>query len=252
MAVLRRDYLPAELQEIFTDNGVDGCVAVQADQSEKETKFLLALAEDHAWIKGVVGWTDLCANNVETRLEYYRQFGKLKGFRHILQGERERDMMLQPAFLRGIKKLALFNYTYDILIFPDQLKYTATFASMLPTHRLVIDHLAKPPVREGMMEPWKKEIEAVAGHPNVYCKISGMVTEAVKSWKKEDIIPYIDVVVEAFGIDRIMYGSDWPVCLGAASYENVLGIVREYFSKFSKDEQQKFFGSNAAHFYNLT
>jgi len=252
MPVIRRDFFPEHLHPILQENNFDGCVAVQADQSEADTDFLLDLAGKNNFIKGVVGWVDLQSKKLEERLEHYKQFNKLKGFRHVLQGEKDRSFMLQPEFTRGIKALQQFNFTYDILIFPDQLQYTKKFAAMFPQQKFVIDHLAKPTVKEKKIDEWKKDIEAIAEYQNVCCKISGLVTEADwKNWNKDDLTPYIDVVVNAFGTDRIMFGSDWPVCLLAASYRKMLDIVKDYFSSFSKEDREKFFGGNAINFYNL-
>lgn len=252
MSAIRKDFLPKDFEPILKQNGISGSVLVQVDQTETENDFQLKNAEENDFIKGVVGWVDLQSNNVEERLEFYKQYKKMKGFRHILQGEADRALMLKPAFMNGIRKLKKFGYTYDILIYTDQLKYTKEFVAAFPDQLFVIDHLAKPNIKEQKIDEWKKDIEAVAQHENVYCKISGMVTEADwKKWKQDDFIPYIDVVIEAFGPHRIMYGSDWPVCLVAASYEQMLGIVQEYFSSFSETEQELFFGGNATRFYNL-
>jgi len=175
----------------------------------------------------------------------------------VIQGESDRALMLKPAFINAISKLEKFDFTYDILIFQDQLKYISEFVDTFPNQKFVIDHVAKPDIKNKKIEDpiaigWKKNIEMVAKYENVYCKISGMVTEADwKNWKQKDFVPYMDVIVEAFGINRIMYGSDWPVCLVAATYEKVLDIVKEYFSSFSENEQQLFFGENASRFYNL-
>ena len=209
MAILQKDFLPEHLQPILEQNKFDGCIAVQTDSSETETTFLLDLANKNDFIKGVVGWIDLLSENIEERLQYYKQFKNLKGFRHILQGEKDRALMLQPDFTRGIKALDPFNYTYDILIFPDQLGYTQKLVSMFPEQKFVIDHIAKPEIKNNKIEDWKKNMLAIAKNQNVYCKISGLVTEADwKNWNKDDLTPYIDVVVNAFGTDRIMFGSD--------------------------------------------
>jgi L-fuconolactonase len=199
-----------------------------------------------------VGWVDLSNENIDERLHYYSLFKKMKGFRHVLQGERERDMMLKPDFMKGIGLLKQYNFTYDILIFQDQLKYIPSFVGAFPEQPFVIDHIAKPVIKEKQIHDWKKDIAAVGQFENVHCKISGMVTEADwNSWKGQDFKPYLDVIVETFGVDRIMFGSDWPVCLLAASYEEVIGIVQDYFAAFSKEEQDKIFGLNATRFYNL-
>lgn len=252
MTVIRRDFFPDDLKLLLDRNKIDGCVAVQADQSEEENAFLLSLAEKHDFIKGVVGWIDFQAEDVEEKLIQYARQDKLKGFRHVLQGEKQRDFMLRPAFKNGIAKLKNFDFSYDILIFPDQLKYAIDFVRAFPDQRFVVDHLAKPYIKDNKIDRWKIDMETLAREENVSCKISGMVTEAEwKSWKNDDFKPYLDSVVESFGMNRIMYGSDWPVCLVAASYDQMFNIVREYFSAFSNDEQQLFFGTNAIQFYNL-
>ncbi len=252
METIKKDFLPKNFQLVLQQNNFNGSVVVQSDQSEKENEFQLKNAIENDFIKGVVGWVDLQAADIEERLAYYSSFKKMKGFRHVLQGESDRALMLKPAFMNGISKLEKFDFTYDILIFPDQLKYTAEFVAAFPNQKFVIDHIAKPDIKNKKIEEWEKGIRAVAKHENVYCKISGMVTEADwKNWKKEDFIPCMRTVAESFGIKRIMYGSDWPVCLVAASYEKLLDIVKEYFSSFSENEQQLFFGGNASRFYNL-
>jgi len=194
----------------------------------------------------------LQAGNVQERLAFYKSFQLMKGFRHILQGEKDRSLMLKPAFMKGIAALKEFDYTYDILIYPDQLQFTEKFVTIFPEQKFVIDHIAKPDIRDKRIVDWRNDIQNFTAYENVYCKISGMVTEAGwDKWKREDFKPYLDIVVETFGTGRIMYGSDWPVCLVAASYEEMMDIVKNYFSSFSKDEQEKFFGLNAVTFYNL-
>jgi L-fuconolactonase len=252
MKIIQRDFLPADLEPLLKQHGFDGSVVVQSDQSMEENRFQLENAANNDFIKGVVGWVDLVSLDLEKDLEYLSQFPKFKGVRHVLQGELQRDLMLQPAFMRGISHLQKHNLTYDILIYKDQLQYLPAFVSMFPEQRFVIDHLAKPDIRSGELSEWKKGIENMAAFENVYCKISGMVTEADwQNWKTEDFKPYLDTVVETFGTKRIMFGSDWPVCLVAASYEKMLGIVKDYFSTFSDDDRQDFFGLNATRFYNL-
>jgi L-fuconolactonase len=252
MSLIKKDFLPGDLKYILQENYFDGCITVQVQQTEEENSFLLNNAKDNDFIKGVVGWVDLQSENIDERLAYYKQFEILKGFRHILQGEKKRDLMLSPGFKRGISLLNKYNFSYDVLIFPDQLIFAKELVKEFPKQKFVIDHLAKPYIKDGRIEEWKKDMEAIATFENVYCKISGMVTEADwKNWKAKDFFPYLDVVVKSFGTNRIMYGSDWPVCLVAASYEQVLNIVREYFSSFSKNEQDLFFGGNAVKFYNI-
>ena len=252
MKVIQKDFLPADLQPILEQNGFDGCITVQSDQDYVENRFQLDNAEGNDFIKGIVGWVDLKSRHVEKDLEYLSQFEKMKGFRHVLQGEHQRDLMLQASFMNGISLLNKYDFTYDILIFKDQLQYLPKFVSSFPDQPFVLDHISKPDIKTGNIDQWKKDISALAQFQNLYCKISGMVTEADwKVWKKENFKPYMDVVIETFGVDRIMFGSDWPVCLVAASYGEVVGIVEDYFSSFSKDEKDKFFGLNAIEFYNL-
>jgi L-fuconolactonase len=252
MRVIQRDFLPADLQPVLVENGMDGCVAVQADQSEGQNDFLLDLADGNDFIKGIVGWVDLQAANIAERLEYYSQFGLIKGFRHVLQGEEDRALMLKSAFRNGIGNLQKHEFTYDILIFPDQLQYVSAFVGGFPDQKFVIDHLAKPYIKDKKIDDWARDIRAVAKHENLNCKVSGMVTEADwKNWKTEDFLPYLDVLFEAFGADRLMFGSDWPVCLVAAEYGAMKGIVEQYTAKLSANEQAAFWGANAATFYNL-
>jgi len=252
MSVIQKDFYPVDLELLLKQNGFAGSVVVQSDQSEKENVFHLHNAEQAEFIKGIVGWVDLQANSVEERLAFYSGFSKMKGFRHVLQGESDRSLMLKPAFMRGIGLLEKFRFSYDILIYHDQLKYIPEFVSAFPHQKFVIDHIAKPQIKDGIIHQWKKDMEELACFENVYCKISGMVTEANwQSWKVEDFYPYLDVIVNTFGIKRIMYGSDWPVCLVAASYEKMLGIVKKYFSSFTAGEKDAFFGGNASLFYHL-
>ncbi len=255
MSVIRRDFIPDDLSPILSKNGIDGCIAVQADQSETETHFLLDLAQKNDCIKGVVGWIDLQSETLHERLDYFSQFPKLKGFRHILQGEKP-EFMLNPQFTEGVRLLGKKGYTYDILVFPKHLKAVKTFLKTLDNQPLVMDHIAKPYIKKGLIKEWAKDMKAIAKHENVYCKISGMVTEAHwQGWKESDFTPYLDVVFEAFGVDRLMYGSDWPVCLVAADYEKQLAIVKNYIQSSVPNSQNteggKILGENAVKFYNL-
>lgn len=252
MQAIRKDFLPGDLQPLLRQNEFDGCVAIQSAQSEEENDFHLQLAEKFDFISGVVGWVDLQSPGLEDRLQYYKGYDKLKGFRHILQGEVQRDLVLQPAFMQGISLLQKYNFTYDILIYKDQLPYIPPLLAAFPDQAFVLDHMAKPRIKNGELEQWKKEISALRPFENLYCKISGMVTEASwNNWRKGDFRPYLDAVVETFGTRRIMFGSDWPVCLLAASYDEVAGIAENYFSGFSREEQDRFFGLNAIDFYKL-
>lgn len=252
MEVIKRDFLPEDLIPALTANEVIGTVVVQSDVSEEENIFQLNNADNFDFIKGVVGWVDFENDNLEERLAFYSHFEKLKGFRHILQGELARDKMLQPKFLNGIGLLEKYNYTYDLLVLTDQLQYLPKLLAAFPNQKFVIDHLAKPNILNKEIGKWRDDMKKVASFDNVHCKISGMVTEGdVKNWKKDDFEPYLDTVVESFGIDRIMFGSDWPVCLLAASYNEVVEITTDYFAKGSNDAQNKFFAQNATAFYNL-
>jgi L-fuconolactonase len=252
MEIIRQDFLPGDLETILHEYGFNGCVAVQADQTETENHFLLEQAMNNDFIKGVVGWVDFKATNIEDRLTYYKKFDKLKGFRHILQGEADRAYMFDADFKNGIAKLKQFGYTYDILIYTDQLGFANEFAAAFPDQPFVIDHLAKPDIKNGNIDQWAKDMKTIAQNENVSCKVSGMVTEADwKEWKYEDFEPYMDVVFEAFGIDRVMYGSDWPVCRVAATYGEMLSIPETYVAKLSETEQSKFWGGNATKFYKL-
>ena len=251
MKVIRRDFLPEDLKPVLAQNNIDGCVAVQAAQDDAETEFLLKLAKENDFIKGVVGWVDLQADDLSAKLEKYQGRQLLKGFRHVLQGESE-DFMLRPTFVRGVKLLHQHGYTYDILIFPHQLPNAIKLVAQCPEQRFVLDHLAKPYIKAGNIADWKKDLNALAAHDNVLCKISGMITEAdYQNWTYEQLLPYLDVAFQAFGTDRLMFGSDWPVCLVAGNYPAVKGIVEKYTLNFSEEEKVKIFGLNASRFYNL-
>ena len=252
MAAIRKDFLPKNLKPILQENGFDGCVAVQADQTEAQNDFLLDFAQDFDFIKGIVGWVDLQGLDVEERLAYYAKYPKMKGFRHVLQGEIERDLMLKPAFMNGISLLAKYNFTYDILIFTDQIKYAEEMVNAFPNQKFIVDHLAKPDIKNQNISAWEKDIKAIAKHENTFCKVSGMVTEAdYNNWKQEDFTAYLDVVFECFGTKRLLYGSDWPVCNVAGGYQKALNILTNYTQQLTKNEQALFFGENACSFYNL-
>jgi L-fuconolactonase len=251
MSVIQKDFHPNDLAPILIENNFDGCVAVQADQSEDETNFLLNLSVEHVFIKGVVGWVDLRSELVEDRLLHFSQHTKLKGIRHIVQAE-PKGFMAQKEFLRGIKTLKKFNLPYDILIKEHQLEETVGFMKKFPDQQFVIDHIAKPTITKNDRTFWEKNMSALATFPNVFCKLSGMVTEADwKNWKHTDFVPYLDTVLSCFGINRVMYGSDWPVCLVAGSYKQQLGILEQYITTFSESEKQLVMGENAIRFYNL-
>ncbi|WP_276360777.1 amidohydrolase family protein [Daejeonella sp. H1SJ63] len=251
MEVIRHDFLPSDLKPLLDANGIHGCIAVQADQSEAETNFLLGLARDYDFIRGVVGWVDLCSDRINERLDYYSQFPKLRGFRHILQAEPV-EFIRKSEFQRGIAALQSYGFTYDILIYPKHLPQSLKLIQDNPGQLFVIDHLAKPDIKNGRFDTWDAEMKEIARYDHVFCKLSGMITEAhLKTWRKEDIFPYMDKVFESFGAERLMFGSDWPVCKLAGEYDVVCSLVDEYLSKLSMTEQELVWGKNAEQFYNL-
>jgi L-fuconolactonase len=252
MEVIMQDHLPEHLSNELKKIGFDGSVAVQARQSLRETEWLLELATKSDIIKGVVGWVDLRSGLLKQQLEKYTQHPKFVGVRHVLQDEPDDDFMLRNEFLNGIKLLKEFDLTYDILIFPKHLPNAAKLVSMFPEHTFVLDHIAKPLIRDKKISPWKEDIEQLAKFPNVFCKLSGMVTEASwKSCKPEDFKPYLDVVFESFGTDRLMIGSDWPVCRLVNEYPSIMSIVTDYLNDFSAEDKAKVLGKNAIKAYKL-
>jgi len=251
MKVIRKDFQPADLKPLLEKNHFEGCVVVQVDQTEDETLQLLSLSNQHDFIKGVVGWIDLRNANLSSRLDYFSTLKKLKGFRHIVQGEKP-GFLSQANFVNGVQQLGRYDFTYDLLVYHHQLPEALQFATKIPDTRIVVDHLAKPSIATHDILEWKRNMTAMAELPNVYCKLSGMVTEANwAGWKYEDFVPYMDVVLQAFGGKRVMYGSDWPVCLVAASYDRQLEIVQRYLESFPEAEKKLILGENAKRFYNL-
>ncbi len=252
MDILKKDYLPEDLKREQDHIDFHGSVAIQARQTDKENEFLLHLAGKYRFIKGIVGWINLQAENVEERLEYYSQYRKFCGVRHVIHDEPDKDFILRPAFLYGISKLAEYELTYDILIFEEHLLNTIRFVEKFPDQKFVIDHIAKPRIRDQIIEPWAERMREIAKYENVYCKVSGLVTEADwGNWKPEDFYPYLDTVFDAFGTDRIMIGSDWPVCLLAGDYERVMKVVMDYIKQFPGTAYQNIIGKNCIRFYGL-
>jgi L-fuconolactonase len=252
MAVLQRDFLPEHLAGELTGNAMDASVAVQADQSETETMLLLDFAKKNERIAGVVGWVDLRSPNLAERLEYFSHCPKLRGFRHIAQAEPDDRFLVRGDFVRGVVQLRAFGFTYDILVYPKQLPAAIELVTRFPEQRFVIDHFAKPEIKSGKVEPWATYMREIAQQENVFCKVSGLVTEADwKHWKPDDFGPYLDAVFDAFGPDRLMFGSDWPVCLLAGTYHQVKQLVETYVKDFSQADREKIFGGNAALFYGL-
>jgi L-fuconolactonase len=250
---IRRSYLPEALAAELNACHFDGCVAVQARQSLSESSWLLGLAERASFIKGVVGWVDLRAADVAGQLAALAALPKFAGVRHVLQDETDDGFMLEAGFQRGIALLRQFDLTYDLLIFPRQLPAAIQLASAHPEQPFVLDHMAKPPIKEGRLEPWRGDIQRLAALPNVCCKVSGLITEAEWGrWQPPQFRPYLDVVFEAFGPDRLMFGSDWPVALLAGTYQRVFALAREYVEPFGAETEEKFFGGNAVKFYNLS
>ena len=251
MASIQRDFLPADLEPVLVANGIDGCVAVQASQSEDETLFLVNMAQNYDFIKGVVGWVDLQATQLPEKLAFLAKYPEIKGYRHVAQAE-PNDFLTRPAVVEGIRQLAEYGLTYDILIYPEQLKAALFLVRSVPEVNFVIDHIAKPYIKKGEISRWSNFMAEIAKNQNVYCKLSGMVTEADwQQWSKADFFPYLDVVFEHFGPDRLMFGSDWPVCLVAANYTQVKTLIEEYITPWGDDVRAKVFGENAVKFYKL-
>ena len=250
---LHRDWLPDDLAPLLKAAGLDGCIAVQARQTLEESRWLLSLAERSPIIRGVVGWVDLRSVRMEEYLAALAPHAKFRGVRHVVQSEPDVDFMLGAEFQRGIAALHQFGLTYDILVFPKQLPASIELVRKFPSQRFVLDHIAKPDIKAGTISPWREQIRELAKLPNILCKVSGMVTEADQTrWKAADFSPYLDVVFEAFGEDRVMFGSDWPVCLLAGEYARVFGLVNDYAAQFSAAARGKLFGGNAAQFYGIT
>lgn len=252
MAILRRDFLPADLKPELHRAGFDACIAVQARQTLEETNWLLSLAEKNSFIAGVIGWVDLRASNVREQLAELAKNPKLLGVRHIVQGEPDDRFLLQLEFLRGIAALEEFNLTYDILIYTRHLPVAIDFVQRFPRQRFVLDHLAKPLMKTQTLQPWASHIRELAKFPNVFCKLSGMVTEADWSaWKPEHLAPYLDVALNAFGPERLMIGSDWPVCRVAASYSQIIGLVINFFEQYPREARESILGGTAQRFWRL-
>ena len=252
MSILRADYYPNYSESLFKEQGFTGCIAVQADSSEEETLFLLALAEQNEFIQGVVGWVDLQSKNIEDRLAYFTQFEAIKGFRHIVQGEKDPLFLARKEFIKGVKSLASFDLAYDLLIYPHQLKSAITFCESCDDQRIVLDHLAKAPLKSGNIQQWKKEIQAFSGLSHVSAKISGIVTEAKdQSWTQQQVNEIVEVAMEVFGPERLMIGSDYPVVLVNSNLERWVNTFHEALNSLSKTEKEHIYQANARQFYQL-
>ena len=250
---IRRDFLPPDLQPLLQQHAFDGAIAVQARQSLEESRWLLKLADESAIIKGVVGWVDLRAETVAEQLAELARHPRFVGVRHVVQDEPDDRFLLRPEFIRGLKELHPFKLSYDLLLFPHQLPAAIELAQKLPEQKFVLDHLGKPAIRNGTLEAWKNNIKELAKSPNVFCKISGLVTEADwANWKPADFKPCLDTAFEAFGENRVMYGSDWPVCLLAGNYEKIFHLIDGCAQQLGTSGQSKLFGGNAANFYGIT
>jgi len=253
MDVLKRNYLPEDLCSELASAGFSGSVAVQARQTVEETRWLLELSGRYDFIKGVVGWADLSdEESLRRQLDEFCSHKKLVGLRHVIHDEPDDNFMLRDNFLRGISILKDYNLTFDLLIFPKHIPVAQLVVSMFPKQKFVLDHISKPPIRNKVISPWREDIIRLAQNKNVWCKLSGMVTEAeLRNWKHEDFRPYLNVVFEAFGTERLMVGSDWPVCRLAGEYQEVTDIVERYLPGMQDDLRRKVTGENCISFYGL-
>jgi L-fuconolactonase len=252
MASIRRDFLPGELKSELNNVGIDGAISVQARQTIAETNWLLDLADEHDFLQGVVGWVPLADASVRTHLDVLAAHRKLKGIRHVVHDEPDERFILRDDFNVGIRALGDYGLTYDILIYERHLPQTIEFVDRHPSQRFVLDHLAKPLAKELIIEPWRANIRRLAERENVYCKLSGLVTEAHwYDWTEGQLFVYLDTVLDAFGPRRVMFGSDWPVCLLASSYDEWYGVVSRFCEKLTADEQARVFGGTAIEAYRL-
>ena len=252
MAALQRDFLPEDLTPEMSAAGIDGTVAVQSRQTLEETRWLLRQADRCVAIRGVVGWAPIAGENFPEVMEEFDGRSKLKGLRHLIQGEKDENFILREDFNSGIRAMQGSGLVYDILIYERHLPQTIDFVEEHPEQVFVLDHMAKPLIAAGQIEPWAGRMRELGQRENVWCKISGMATEANwSSWTAEGLRPYLDVAVEAFGVERLMVGSDWPVCLVATGYGQWFKLLREYFAEFSETEQDAVFGTTAVEVYGL-
>lgn len=249
---IARSFSPADLRPLLDHSGLDGCIAVQARTSEEETAWLCRLSNENQWIFGVVGWIDLCADDIDNRIARLRH-PKLVGYRHIIQGETNDHYILRSDFNRGIRALVRANLSYDILVLPKHLPHVKTFIDQHPDARLIIDHASKPNLRSGDITHWQRDLTDIARRPHVSCKLSGLVTEADHAhWTDDQLRRILDICCTAFTPQRCLFGSDWPVCTLAASYERWYAVVSQWAAALSASEQAAIFGDTAARFYNLT
>ena len=251
MSIIRKNFLPKDLEPILIENGVDGCIAVQADQSELETQFLIDCAYSNSFIKGVVGWVDLTSNNIDNRLNHFSLNPSFKGVRHIVQAEKK-NYLLRKDVQNGISKLKEYNLTFDLLIYPHQIMNAVELVKKFSDQTFILDHIAKPNISKPVSDEWKYGIKLLSENHNVSCKISGMVTETNNfKFNNNDFTPFLDIIFNYFGSERIMFGSDWPVCLVAASYNQTIKIIHNYLENCSKKIKDDIMGNNAVKIYNL-
>ncbi len=252
LAAIRRDFLPADLAREIAAAGVEAVVSVQARQTLVETRWLLELAEANEFIVGVVGWVPLVSPSVGDTLAELAANPRLRGVRHVLQGEADPDFAARPDFNRGLATLRRLGLAYDVLVYERQLPAAIALVDRHPDQVFVVDHVAKPRIRDGVLAPWRERMHELARRPNAFCKLSGMVTEAdLRAWTRETLEPYAEVVLEAFGPSRVMFGSDWPVCLAACPYSRWLATVRELCAGLSAGERESVLGGTARNAYGL-
>ncbi len=252
MHAIRKDFSPNDLHNVMTQNGVSGCIAVQVDETEEETNYLINLASENNFIKGVVGWIDLKSTSAEEHMQFWKSHTVCKGFRCIMQGAPSELYLSNKNFREGVKKLSSYGYTYDLLVYHDQIPELISFTDQLPDNKMILDHLGKPDIKNKEIKKWKEQIRILAQHPGIYCKFSGLITEADhKKWKTDHLLPYLEIAAEYFGTDRICFGTDWPVCLLAGSYTNVIEVIETFANQLNTADKNKLFAENTMKFYNL-
>lgn len=250
--MLKQDFHPPQLAPLLDSIGFEGCVSVQARQNLEETRWLLELADQSEFIRGVVGWVDLRSPEIVDQLKEFAVHPKLVGVRHVVHDEPEDDFVLGEAFRNGIAQIKAYELTYDLLLFPRHIPYAVQLVEEFPEQTFILDHIAKPDIAKQQFSPWREEMEKLASFPNVACKLSGMVTEAEwQNWKPEDFHPYIDIILDLFGPSRTMIGSDWPVCTLSGDYASVMNIVIDVVSTLSPEVRDAVLGQTCATWYNL-
>jgi len=252
MKVIKRDFSPGDLAPLLKESKFDGTIAVQADETMAETTFLLDLARKNDYIKAVVGWVDLRKEAVEEDLLMLKSQQKLAGFRCIMQGTEDEAYLKNSVFLKNVSRLTQFDFTYDLLVFHNQMESLVRFTDKLQDNRLILDHIGKPDIKNKQIKQWKEQLRILSSNPNIYCKLSGMLTEADhQRWTYDDIMPYMETAAEYFGVDRLCFGSDWPVCLLAGSFKQVHDVVDCFVEQLNTTEREKIFGTNTAAFYKI-